>query len=71
MNLVMNERRLINRRDDLFRIHGLMTNSRYASPRFANGGMTRELFHREWLAQRTWEDDGGRVGQNPAWSHAM
>ena len=64
MNLVMNEQRLSNWRNDVFRIDGL-TNSHYASPRFVNGGMTRELFRREWLAQRTWEDDGGRVGQNP------
>jgi hypothetical protein len=66
MNLVMNEQRLSNRQHNVFRIDGLTTNSHYASRRFVNGGMTRELFQREWLAQRTWEDDGGRVGQNPA-----
>lgn len=63
MNLVMNEQSLSSRWRDAFRVRAPATDCHQTSPRSTNGEMTGKRLCRGWFAQRTWEDDGGRVGQ--------
>ena len=63
MYLVMNERSLGNKWRDVFRGHTPTADWRRRPPRSTNGGMTCDRFHRDWFAQRAWEDDGGQIGQ--------
>ena len=64
MNLIMNERNLSVRWRDVFRAHSPMMDRHQMAPHATNGGAIDERFWREWFSQRTWEDDGGRVGQD-------
>jgi hypothetical protein len=62
MNLIMTEQNLSSRPHNVFRIPApMMHRQRLLRP--MDSGMTRERFSGEWLAQRTWEDDGGRIAQ--------
>jgi hypothetical protein len=49
---------------DQFRITAAMTNRHRSRARPST--VSCERFYQEWFAQRTWEDDGGRVGANIA-----
>jgi hypothetical protein len=62
MNLIMTEQNLSSRPHNVFRIPAPMTH-RQSLIRSVDSGMTRKRFNGEWLAQRTWEDDGGRIAQ--------
>ena len=62
MNLEMNETSWGSGWRDLFRIHAPITDRHRQRSLSTNGEVNRERFYREWFAQQTWEDDGGRVG---------
>ena len=64
MNLAMNQRSPRSTWRDVFRAHGPTTDRPQRPPRSTNGEMTGDRFHLDWFAQRTWEDDGGQVGQD-------
>jgi hypothetical protein len=64
MNSVMYESRLHSSLHDLFGIYAPVTYRPGMSPRSTNGEMKGQRFSSEWVAQRKWEDDGGRVGQD-------
>ena len=63
MSLAMNERSPSSMRRDIFRAHTPTTNRHRARLRATNGGMSGDRFHRDWFAQRAWEDDGGQVSR--------
>lgn len=58
--------RSFSRLPDVFTIPAPMTNRHRSWARPANVSSECERFCKEWLAQRTWEDDGGRVVSNLA-----
>jgi hypothetical protein len=64
MNSVMNESSLHSSSLNLFGTYAPATYRPRMSPRSTNGEMKRQRFSSEWVAQRKWEDDGGRVGQD-------
>ena len=63
MNSLMNERNLSNRWPDLFHTPVAIVHSQHALPTTLRE-TTRKPLWREWVAHRTWEDDGGSVGHD-------
>ena len=63
MNLVMNERNLNNWWCNALRTQAPIVHSHRASPTTHREIWGKRMW-REWAAHRTWEDDGGSVGQD-------
>ena len=61
MSLVINSKRSSSR--DAFRAHVPRTDRHRSSRSSSNHQINGERFCRDWFAERTWEDDGGRIGQ--------
>ena len=63
MNLLMNERNLGNWGSDAFRTPDPIVQIHHEFPATLRETRGKPLW-REWVAHRTWEDDGGGAGQD-------
>lgn len=63
MNWVMKERNSSNWRHDAFRTRAPIVHSQ-RDPSAMHRETRGKAFSREWVAHRTWEDDGGSVGRD-------
>ena len=61
MNLIINEKSLTGRLNNVFRAPAPTTYRARRSPHSTGGELTGKGASWEWLAQQTWEDDGGRT----------